>query len=134
MKGGKSLEPAFGINTFACFNEAALHEGRKTGKNPDVTSTFTASMRPPFMKGGKPVQAKRLCAKHYASMRPPFMKGGKSAIPKATWQRLCRFNEAALHEGRKTMDARFLTPRERASMRPPFMKGGKAPDFWHNGP
>ena len=35
-----------------CFNEAALHEGRKLQSLLDVFPCVEASMRPPFMKGG----------------------------------------------------------------------------------
>ena len=62
---------------------------------------ITASMRPPFMKGGNGSTSLHCRAKEEtASMRPPFMKGGNRRICKKPVYR-CQ-----------------------ASMRPPFMKGG----------
>ena len=61
MKGGnKSIAPTYEI-TVNGFNEAALHEGRKSALfASERLQVWGASMRPPFMKGGnfRPVRLK----------------------------------------------------------------------------
>ena len=52
MKGGNRAF-AFSNSRFAAgFNEAALHEGRKSPYFTRSALAERASMRPPFMKGG----------------------------------------------------------------------------------
>ena len=53
MKGGNPGRPSSEFIKELRFNEAALHEGRKYLSRYGITSgVLTASMRPPFMKGG----------------------------------------------------------------------------------
>ena len=53
MKGGNRSRCSLPFEGNRCFNEAALHEGRKFADmtRKDLIEGI-ASMRPPFMKGG----------------------------------------------------------------------------------
>ena len=79
MKGGNALATSSKSMVAPSFNEAALHEGRKSlGKALMESDDEIPSMRPPFMKGGNEPKNAAIRLIMTPSMRPPFMKGGNS--------------------------------------------------------
>ena len=102
MKGGNSQLPNLNLMPMRRFNEAALHEGRKSNRRcrrKSLERRFNEAALHEGRKSGNVRTILRL--KSFGFNEAALHEGRKSPPCLANRRRDASFNEAALHEGRK---------------------------------